>query len=217
MQGQSGSAAEVGTEGATADGMVLCGVDWCCAVMCADRSKPHMHLHHVDGPWHLHARHHALTGLCPAAPFDVMLTCYTLFERDSAEQKLDRRCLSKFAWSHVVLDEAHALKNAASARTRALKRCDACFSHACSQSCMFQSCMFQSHLLTPFPRVCSVARHRVMLTGTPLQNDLTELHNLLSFLLPTVFGAEGQAALVTSKVGLLPANAIPRCMCRLIC
>ena len=39
-----------------------------------------------------------------------------------------------------------------------------------------------------------------MLTGTPLQNDLTELHNLLSFLLPTVFGAEGQAALVTAKV-----------------
>jgi SNF2 family DNA or RNA helicase len=26
-----------------------------------------------------------------------------------------------------------------------------------------------------------------MLTGTPLQNDLGELHNLLSFLLPSLF------------------------------
>ena len=48
-----------------------------------------------------------------------------------------------------------------------------------------------------------MARHRIMLTGTPLQNDLLELHNLLSFLLPTVFGAEGQEALVTAKVLLV--------------
>lgn len=30
-----------------------------------------------------------------------------------------------------------------------------------------------------------------MLTGTPLQNDLEELQNLLQFLLPDVFDREG--------------------------
>lgn len=34
---------------------------------------------------------------------------------------------------------------------------------------------------------CAGCRGRVMLTGTPLQNDLGELHNLLSFLLPSLF------------------------------
>ncbi len=38
-----------------------------------------------------------------AAPFNVLLTCYTLFERDSTEQKLDRQFLRKWRWSHMVL------------------------------------------------------------------------------------------------------------------
>lgn len=33
-------------------------------------------------------------------------------------------------------------------------------------------------------------QRRIMLTGTPLQNDLQELHNLLRFLLPSVFRDE---------------------------
>ena len=45
-----------------------------------------------------------------AAPFDVMLTCYTLFERESADQKLDRSFLRSWRWSHLVLDEAHAVR-----------------------------------------------------------------------------------------------------------
>lgn len=41
-----------------------------------------------------------------AAPFNVLLTCYTLFERNSAEQKLDRNFLKKWRWSHMVLVRA---------------------------------------------------------------------------------------------------------------
>lgn len=33
-------------------------------------------------------------------------------------------------------------------------------------------------------------KRRIMLTGTPLQNDLGELENLLSFLLPDLFTDE---------------------------
>lgn len=44
-----------------------------------------------------------------SAPFDVMLTCYTLFERNSEDQRLDRSFLKSWDWSHVILDEAHAV------------------------------------------------------------------------------------------------------------
>ncbi|GAB4819342.1 hypothetical protein N2152v2_006388 [Parachlorella kessleri] len=95
------------------------------------------------------------------APFNIMITCYTLFERDSPEQRLDRGFLEKWRWSHLVMDEAHALKNRNASRTMRLRR------------------------------VANSSRRRIMLTGTPLQNDLAELQNLLHFLLPSVFAQEG--------------------------
>ena len=58
------------------------------------------------------------------------------------------------------MDEAHALKNREAQRTTRLRR------------------------------VANVSRRRVMMTGTPLQNDLNELQNLMHFLLPQVFAAE---------------------------
>jgi SWI/SNF-related matrix-associated actin-dependent regulator 1 of chromatin subfamily A len=64
----------------------------------------------------------------------------------------------------MLLDEAHALKNAASQRSRRLRK------------------------------LAGGCRGRVMLTGTPLQNDLGELHNLLSFLLPTLFKEADESA-----------------------
>ena len=56
-------------------------------------------------------------------PFNVMLTCYTLFERDSMDQQADRSFLRKWQWSHLLLDEAHAVKNAGAMRTKRLTRC----------------------------------------------------------------------------------------------
>lgn len=95
------------------------------------------------------------------APFHVMLTSYTLFERDSPDQRIDREFLESWRWSHLIMDEAHALKNRNAQRTTRLRR------------------------------VANASRRRIMMTGTPLQNDLVELQNLMHFLLPQVFAAQG--------------------------
>lgn len=55
-------------------------------------------------------------------------------------------------------------------------------------SAILQACTLVTLLLC-----CRVAQHckrRIMLTGTPLQNDLEELQNLLQFILPDVFSKE---------------------------
>ena len=62
-------------------------------------------------------------------PFNVMLTCYSLFERDSVDQQADRSFLKKWDWSHLLLDEAHAVKNANAMRTKRLTRCASCTHH----------------------------------------------------------------------------------------
>ncbi len=54
--------------------------------------------------------------------FDVCLTTYTLWEREGPTYGIDRCFLAKWPWSHVVMDEAHALKNSASTRSRKLRK-----------------------------------------------------------------------------------------------
>ena len=63
-------------------------------------------------------------------PFNIMLTGYSLFERTSGAQISDRKFLRNFKWSHMILDEGHAVKNAASGRSLRLRRyqiCPTCF------------------------------------------------------------------------------------------
>ncbi|KAJ7567288.1 hypothetical protein O6H91_02G141000 [Diphasiastrum complanatum] len=91
------------------------------------------------------------------APFNVILTGYSLFERKSANQRDDRHLLKKWDWSCVVMDEAHLLKDRNSCRTKNLRS------------------------------IAQNANHRLMMTGTPLQNDLQELWSLLEFMIPDIF------------------------------
>ena len=52
--------------------------------------------------------------------FDVLLTTYSYFEGDGAANKLDRSWMRGRPWGLMVLDEAHALKSASSARFQRL-------------------------------------------------------------------------------------------------
>ncbi|XP_022157601.1 protein CHROMATIN REMODELING 19 [Momordica charantia] len=100
----------------------------------------------------------AKSGLPP--PFNVLLVCYSLFERHSSQQKDERKILKRWQWSCVLMDEAHALKDKNSYRWKNLMS------------------------------LARNAKQRLMLTGTPLQNDLHELWSLLEFMMPNLFATE---------------------------
>ncbi len=84
---------------------------------------------------------------------DVVLTTYTMWERDSNVD--DRRFILGKHYDYLVLDEGHFIKNSRGSRFLRLKR-------------------VRCH-------------HRLLLTGTPVQNSIGELLSLLSFLMPDIF------------------------------
>ncbi|CAF1104484.1 unnamed protein product [Rotaria sordida] len=69
----------------------------------------------------------------------------------------DRSILSKISWKYLIVDEGHRMKN-----------------HHCKLTQILNT--YYVH-----------APHRLLLTGTPLQNNLPELWALLNFILPTIF------------------------------
>jgi SWI/SNF-related matrix-associated actin-dependent regulator 1 of chromatin subfamily A len=83
---------------------------------------------------------------------DVILTTYTIFERES--NKSDRSFMQSLPFEYLVLDEAHGIKNAQSSR------------------------FVNLNVLK--------TKHRLLLSGTPVQNDIGELLSMLSFLMPQV-------------------------------
>lgn len=130
----------------------------------------------------------------------------------SPEQRLDRGFLEKWRWSHLIMDEAHALKNRNASRTTRLRR----VSNASRRRIMMTGarwrasawgwgararvpcCPARLALLRACHAVCTSLTPAppplppsVPPAGTPLQNDLAELQNLLHFLLPSVFAAQG--------------------------
>ncbi len=66
------------------------------------------------------------------------------------------------AWAYCVLDEGHAIRNPASKVSQAAKRAGL------------------------------AAQHRLLLSGTPVQNNVAELWSLFDFLMPGLLGSERQ-------------------------
>lgn len=96
-------------------------------------------------------RYELRAGLCP----DVILSTYTIFERES--NKSDRAFMNSLQFEYQVLDEAHCIKNAQSSRFTNLN-------------------MLKT-------------KHRLLLSGTPVQNHISELLSVLPFLMPQVRSA----------------------------
>jgi SWI/SNF-related matrix-associated actin-dependent regulator of chromatin subfamily A member 5 len=81
--------------------------------------------------------------------WDVIITSYEM-------ASIEKSQFRKHKWHHIIVDEAHRLKNENSGLSQVLRS-------------------FSSE-------------HRLLITGTPLQNNLHELWSLLNFLLPDIFG-----------------------------
>ena len=81
--------------------------------------------------------------------FDLIITSYSMLKR--------YKQLSAYAWDHLIIDEAQAIKNPVSGQTRAVKAIR--------------------------------ARQKIALTGTPIENRLSDLWSIFDFINPGLLGS----------------------------
>ncbi len=106
--------------------------------------------------------------------YDVVLTTYGTLRRDAAK-------FAAMEFDYVILDEAQAIKNAASESAKAAR------------------------LLR--------ARHRLALSGTPVENHLGELWSLFEFLNPGMLGRRRRSAARAERCAI-PMRRPARCCSR---
>merc|ERR1711884_615867 len=99
-------------------------------------------------------RHMRLQIVQELVEYDVILTTYNMVVSSADDRVLFR----KLDFHYVIFDEAHMLKNMATARYENLMRVQ--------------------------------ATRKLLLTGTPLQNNLVELMSLLVFVMPDMFATK---------------------------
>ena len=100
--------------------------------------------------YHGSSRPHGEELVKRVAASDLVITSYGTFSRDFAE-------LQTIQWDHLVLDEAQAIKNTATAAAAAAR-------------------------IVP-------ARQKIALTGTPVENHLTEFRAILDYANPGILGS----------------------------
>jgi len=114
----------------------------------AQRFAPSLNVHSYGG-----ATESRVELLERLQPNDVIVCTYGLLQRDLAT-------LSAVNWHTLIIDEAQAIKNASTARTRAVKSLNSDF--------------------------------RLATTGTPIENNLMDLHSIFGFLNPGFLGSASQ-------------------------
>ena len=122
--------------------------------------------------------------------YDVVVATYTMFERASGSD--DRAEFRRIQWDLLVCDEGHSIKNAASSRKLVFVRGVFTLIRSITSSTQLQ--LPPSNTGTKNLKKLR-ANCRVILTGTPVQNDLPELLAMLVFLMPKIFD-ESQNQLV---------------------
>lgn len=110
--------------------------------------------------------------------FHVLLTSYELIT-------IDQAILGSIEWACLVVDEAHRLKNNQS-KVGSADRWPRCSLDGPAAWCPLTG------PLSPLPKFFRVLNsykidYKLLLTGTPLQNNLEELFHLLNFLTPERF------------------------------
>ena len=146
-----------------------------------------VHIHHGDRATRLQLfevwynecknnfRHHRKTCRWISSKIQVCVTTYEVLIRDEA--MLSRLRSGLVRWEYLIVDEAQRLKN---------KQCR-----------LFHS-LRRIHAMRPDPEQWSMRPGRpdsdsgsfgkcILLSGTPLQNNVNELWALFSFILPTIF------------------------------
>lgn len=116
--------------------------------------------------------------LIPGAyKFDALITTFEMVLSDCPE-------LREISWRCVIIDEAHRLKNRNCKLLDSLKMLDLVSGPFTVPHCWDMSVSFYS------TSNGSPQEHKVLLTGTPLQNTVEELFSLLHFLEPAQFPSE---------------------------
>lgn len=117
--------------------------------------------------------------------WDVCVTSYEMLI-------IEKAVFKKFNWRYLVIDEAHRIKNEKS-KVRQLNVAKQIFIQV-TTTLHFYNCLMEQKLSLCFLQLSEIVRefkttNRLLLTGTPLQNNLHELWALLNFLLPDVFNS----------------------------
>lgn len=109
----------------------------------------------------------------------------------------DRNLFRKLRLKYAVFDEGHMLKNMNSLRYRHLMAINVssltfCILYHNPSHEIFLCVIKFLYLLTSWLKLSlspPQAEHRLLLTGTPLQNNLLELMSLLNFIMPSMFSS----------------------------